>query len=293
MNAKARTLGCLMLVCMAGLALAWAATPATAAVLAYEPFAGSAGELVGQNTGGTGMTGNWLTGSSKTGFGVVAHDNTGVQYTDSTGKALDQSGYALSVLGGGNVMNVGDLFRDLASSIPTTGTYYVSAVIAPARTGQDYGVALPGNNTVLGFYADTSTSYWGIESFNDSSGPAVAASSVSTALLVAKIVRGTPSSGKDTATLWVNPLLGNEAGSGAGTTAAINGSVDWYGIGVATYQAVGVEAGTLWGKIADVRLGETFNDVTPIGIATPEPGSVTLLTTGLLGLLAYAWRKRK
>lgn len=28
-------------------------------------------------------------------------------------------------------------------------------------------------------------------------------------------------------------------------------------------------------------------------VATPEPGTVVLLTTGLFGLLAYAWRKRK
>lgn len=27
--------------------------------------------------------------------------------------------------------------------------------------------------------------------------------------------------------------------------------------------------------------------------ATPEPGTITILTTGLIGLLAYAWRKRK
>jgi hypothetical protein len=29
------------------------------------------------------------------------------------------------------------------------------------------------------------------------------------------------------------------------------------------------------------------------GVATPEPGTCTILVTGLLGLLAYAWRKRK
>ena len=27
--------------------------------------------------------------------------------------------------------------------------------------------------------------------------------------------------------------------------------------------------------------------------ATPEPGTLTLLAAGLVGLLAYAWRKRK
>ena len=27
--------------------------------------------------------------------------------------------------------------------------------------------------------------------------------------------------------------------------------------------------------------------------AIPEPGTLTLLATGLIGLLAYAWRKRR
>lgn len=33
--------------------------------------------------------------------------------------------------------------------------------------------------------------------------------------------------------------------------------------------------------------------VSDLGLATPEPGTLILLTTGLVGLAAYAWRKRK
>ena len=38
-----------------------------------------------------------------------------------------------------------------------------------------------------------------------------------------------------------------------------------------------------------------FNDGTPSGLflAVPEPSTVILLATGALGLLAYAWRKRR
>ena len=36
----------------------------------------------------------------------------------------------------------------------------------------------------------------------------------------------------------------------------------------------------------------TFDDV-GISSVVPEPSTIALLTTGLLGLLAYAWRKRR
>jgi hypothetical protein len=39
-----------------------------------------------------------------------------------------------------------------------------------------------------------------------------------------------------------------------------------------------------WTSFAEIKL-----DTSPI----PEPGAITLLITGLIGLLAYAWRKRK
>lgn len=40
--------------------------------------------------------------------------------------------------------------------------------------------------------------------------------------------------------------------------------------------------------------GWTFlDDVSVSNVATPEPSSIILLTAGMIGLLAYAWRKRK
>ena len=41
----------------------------------------------------------------------------------------------------------------------------------------------------------------------------------------------------------------------------------------------------------DAYTGTTSYLLTPV--ATPEPSTLLLCTTGLLGLLAYAWRKHK
>jgi hypothetical protein len=39
--------------------------------------------------------------------------------------------------------------------------------------------------------------------------------------------------------------------------------------------------------------GVSFNNVSLVASPIPEPGTVALLATGLFGLMAYAWRKRK
>jgi hypothetical protein len=41
-------------------------------------------------------------------------------------------------------------------------------------------------------------------------------------------------------------------------------------------------------------LGNIYHEIDVFGTATvPEPGAVVLLTTGLIGMLSYAWRKRR
>lgn len=54
---------------------------------------------------------------------------------------------------------------------------------------------------------------------------------------------------------------------------------------------LGMNGGNGGGELDAFRLGTTWTDAT--GVATvPEPGTVALLLTGVMGLLAYAWRKR-
>ena len=37
----------------------------------------------------------------------------------------------------------------------------------------------------------------------------------------------------------------------------------------------------------------TYGEIAVYGTPTPEPSTLVLLTVGLIGLLAYAWRKRR
>ena len=53
-------------------------------------------------------------------------------------------------------------------------------------------------------------------------------------------------------------------------------------------------SGTLGNAAISVTDGHTLYGTFALPAApAPEPGTVVLLATGLMGLLAYAWRKRK
>jgi hypothetical protein len=65
---------------------------------------------------------------------------------------------------------------------------------------------------------------------------------------------------------------------------------------VAGVQAVKIAYTTNWGPGNDGNVDPYFG-LSEVrfdnGVPAPEPGTIVLLTTGLIGLLAYAWRKRK
>jgi hypothetical protein len=98
-------------------------------------------------------------------------------------------------------------------------------------------------------------------------------------------------------TKWHNLGLVNDAGTvslyidGVVKSSSVVGSVA--AAGSATSMVLG---GSMAGGIDEARIF-TFApgafQVSDLGVATPEPGTMVLLSTGLVGLLAYAWRKRK
>lgn len=54
-----------------------------------------------------------------------------------------------------------------------------------------------------------------------------------------------------------------------------------------------VGAGFVYPSATSVTTGEVWGTVNMAYTVVPEPATFTLLVTGLVGLLAYAWRKRK
>ena len=77
----------------------------------------------------------------------------------------------------------------------------------------------------------------------------------------------------------LSPIDGNGlSATGSFATALASASTPYFGL--ASYNG-----GSM--------VGGGFDNLTYGTLPTPKPGALVLLATGLIGLLAYAWRKRK
>jgi hypothetical protein len=100
---------------------------------------------------------------------------------------------------------------------------------------------------------------------------------------------------------WHNLALVNDAGTttfymdGTATASVATGP----SVAPGGYLGLGRSAGGYFMMVGGLDEARIFTfeqgafTVSDLGMATPEPGTLVLLTTGLVGLLAYAWRKRK
>ena len=113
-----------------------------------------------------------------------------------------------------------------------------------------------------------------------------------------------------TGNLFVGFLTGTQAADNKGTvlasndvaiTSATSGRQSLTYI-TTTYTPTGADIGNsvnlgLWvnntGMSGTGEVHYIADNVTLSRVATPEPGTCVLLVTGLLGLLCYAWRKRR
>jgi hypothetical protein len=111
------------------------------------------------------------------------------------------------------------------------------------------------------------------------------------AFLLLKITYGAGDA--DSAQLWVNPNLSlGEAGLGpaAATDAADNLTFNGIRLSAGGSQSGGILAAS--GTLDELRIGDTFADVTPTAAPVPEPTALTALGLGALGLLTGRRRRQ-
>ncbi len=253
---------------------------AHAALLAYEPFNYVVGSsLANQTVTGTGFTGTWSPWSSGNGDKVSANSL-------SEG-GLATSAHSLAVTGYPPV--VGTLATAI-SAATATAPVWASFLYNPGASTYFGGFTLnlnDTNNQGLAFGVNDSASH--LQQFTVLTGSvsavaAAAPAANNTYLLVMEDV-ATASGG--TLNLYVNPTVG-ALSAPATPDATVNYTKAIGNIGSLTLYGLSSSPVT----VDEIRIGNTYADVTPAAAAVPEPATLGLVVAGGLGLL-LAGRKRK
>lgn len=253
-----------------------------AGLIAYDGFNyGPAGsDLIGNN-GGLGFAGGWAGG----GFNASIHDN----YDNAAGSlafgSLLTSGQSVAT----SAQNaISGLTRSLAAPLGDSGTTrYLSFVIEPRGTVHDgvfngfFGVLFERSSepeVFMGKPGGGSLEEYVIE---DRGGSGQFSSGVSVvadvpAFIVVKAEFGDLS---DIFTMYVNPTPGAPE-----PAAGIVKTVDLGAIEGLTFYSTGAHA------LDELRLGETFADVTPVAANVPDSAPGLLGCAALLGILGLGRR---
>jgi hypothetical protein len=254
---------------------------ASAATIAYEGFnyqpAGS--DLAGNN-GGSGFSSPWTGG----GFNVNSSTNYDVSATGLSYSNLQVSGGSVETLR--TPSNLSGIYRDLATTFGTAGTTrYLSFLIQPTsfETADWMGIYLRNDvndELFIGKGGGGVTNNWVLEARGGAgqvnSGVAVMANQ--TYLLV---LRMNFIAGADNVSLFINPDL--SLGE-PGTPNAVKNDKNLFTIsGLNIYSRGGF-------RLDEIRVGDTWADVTPTSAEVPEPSSLALMGAG--GLLVAFGRKR-
>lgn len=254
-----------------------------AALIAYEGFNYSTGQLAGQTPGGgSGFSGSWFTASGAAAETTV--NSSGFTYT-----GLASQGGSGQILQDASKTHTGAYLNLSTTLAATNNTYYISFLARYDGASADDNAYL-----FLDLYSGTSisvaslgkqpvanTGVWGMNTrsnggnpnlFYDTGGPTVD----NLALLVYKIQF--TSANNATMSLFVNPDLSlGEPGTADATGTRVNSAA------VTTWDTIRFQSNND-ASIDEIRIGTTWADV------IPEPSSAML---GLLGSSLLLIRKRR
>jgi hypothetical protein len=279
------------------------ASPARAALLAYEPYDYPEGADLSGQAGGTGWTATPWTAT--TGDTVIAFPG-GLTYSDSLGNTLNVAGNAGYYTGAPGTAST---FRDLPAVRGADGTTTWFSVLG-IRAGQRSGnpptfqraanislfngtLAASPEQLAIGEGTNRAEDTWSL--VPDGSAGNTVASTLAFDELALVVLRIDHLAGNDNVYMFLNPDLNAEP-SIASAAAVSLGAFDYSFNRVRPFagnpQVVsGVQHNPGEIYFDEIRIGESFGDVTPHTPFIPEPSTWALVVLAAAG--AMVWRRRR
>jgi len=256
----------------------------------------AAGATTAVNSGTAGATLNGAYNPSSTGkvdhAGLIANDsNTAAHFSKAAGQFVSGSGLDQTVASDGTTQNLfkGDWTIECSfvrDSVANAGTLFSNNVGKDSCALLTFGDASSGTNANKLYFMNSGVAW------NGAFGVDLGAESVGKNVYAVLTKTGTNDANGAKVSMYVNV-------DGKWLTPLVDETVTW-ALNVSDGFLIGKhhDAGIFFdGTIDDVALYNkalTYNQIKDnFASAIPEPSGVILLVTGVFGLLAYAWRKRK